>query len=393
MTTMDSKAFGVLLKSRGIRMSRAKYQRPEVHLWIGESKTKYWKAEWHVYIENRPKRKHRAATWLCSEYTKGEAQQECDRLVREETSGPARPDGSMTVAEFWERNFYPVRKQRVSHNTQRAYEKNWGRYIKPALGKLELQQVNKNAIEIMLGKMADSGKAINTIKSVLVMTKACMAEAHDSDYILKNPARKAALPRCAPQKETRSLTEAEVSRLFTETEDRDRLWWQILVLTGVRISELLALEKADITADGLRISKSALCGKPGDTKNHKTRIAPLAPGLRQALEDWAENTDSALLFPTPTGKMHWRQSDPMTEFVNRGRVAAGIPDLMPRMCRTTFATLWRGDPSDVQGVLGHHDLKLTMDVYRRPVLDRQQATVTELEARLSGKVVPIQRRA
>jgi hypothetical protein len=76
--------------------------------------------------------------------------------VREETSGPARPDGSLTTAEFWERNFYPVRKQRVSPNTRIAYERNWTRYIKPAPGKLELQHVAKNAIEVMLGKMADA---------------------------------------------------------------------------------------------------------------------------------------------------------------------------------------------------------------------------------------------
>jgi integrase len=374
-------------------MSRAKYQRPEVHLWIGKSKTKYWKAEWHVHIEGRAKPKHRLVTWLCSEYTKGQAQDECDRLVREETRGPARPDGGMTVAEFWERVFYPVRKQRVGHNTRMVYEKNWERYIKPAIGLLELQHVTKVAIEAMLGKMADLGRAINTIKSVLVTTKACMTEAHESDYIVKNPARKATLPRCKPQVETRALTEAEVSGLFASTEGRDRLWWQVLCLTGIRLGELLALDKADITGEGLRISKSSLCGKAGDTKNHKTRIAPLAPGLRRDLEAFAATTEGPLLFPTPNGKMHWRQSEPIVKFVERGRAASGIVDLVPRMCRTSFATLWGGDLTDVQNILGHHDLKLTMDVYRKPITMRQLATVTELEGRLSGKVVPIQKRA
>ena len=88
-----------------------------------------------------------------------------------------------------------------------------------------------------------------------------------------------------------------------------------------------------------------------------------------------------------------RQSAPFMDFVVRGRAASGIKDLTPRMCRTTFATLWRGDPRDVQDILGHHSLKLTLDVYKKPLLERQQATVSELEARLSGKVVPMKKRA
>jgi len=360
---------------------------------VGKSKEKYWRAEWRQYIEGRPKPKHRVVTWPCRDYTKGQAQEKCDAMVREETSGPARPDGSITFAEFWSKHFYPIRKQRVSHNTRLAYEKNWSLYIKPALGNLELQHVSKNAIETMLCKMADAGKGVNTVKGVLVMTKACRAEALESDYIPKNPARKATLPRCTPQVETRSLTETEVVRLFTSAQGQDRLWWRVLLLTGIRISELLALSKADVVPDGLVVSKSSLYGKASDTKSKKARLAPLPPSLREDLESWAKTSTGDLLFPTPTGKMHWRQSDALTDFVTRGRTAATIPDLTPRMCRTTFATLWRGDPSDVQGILGHHSLRLTMDVYRRPVVERQKATVTELEARLTGKVVPMKKRA
>jgi len=71
------------------------------------------------------------------------------------------------------------------------------------------------------------------------------------------------------------------------------------------------------------------------------------------------------------------------------RKDAKIPDLTFRMCRTTFATLYRGDPRDLQESLGHRDLKLTMAVYRKPLANRQHASADELEARLAGKGVPI----
>ena len=106
-----------------------------------------------------------------------------------------------------------------------------------------------------------------------------MAEALESDYIPKNPARKATLPRYAPQKETRSLTEAEVRKVFTSTDGRDHLWWQVLLLTGIRISELLALEKTDITADGAaRVEKFAIRkGERHQKQENQARPAATVP--------------------------------------------------------------------------------------------------------------------
>jgi integrase len=200
-----------------------------------------------------------------------------------------------------------------------------------------------------------------------------MADAFECDYIAKNPTRRATLPRCEPQKETRSLSEAEVRRLIETSTGRDRIWWQILLLTGLRIGEMLALTVEDLLPIGLQISKSALQGKAGSTKNKKTRIVPLAPELRKDLERWAESVGAGLLFPTETGGMFWRQSETVKSFIGRGRVAAKIPDLKPRMFRTTFATLSSGDPTDIQG---HRNLKMTMDVkpeagFRAPAANRE----------------------
>ena len=76
------------LKAKGRGMSRQKYQRPEVYQWTGKGGEKFWKAEWRQYIIGRDDPKHRAATWPCSRFTKSKAQEECDRIVREETDGP-----------------------------------------------------------------------------------------------------------------------------------------------------------------------------------------------------------------------------------------------------------------------------------------------------------------
>ena len=71
----------------------------------------------------------------------------------------------------------------------------------------------------------------------------------------------------------------------------------------------------------------------------------------------------------------------------RVREVTGIQDLDFRRCRTTFATLYDGDPRDLQAILGHSRLDMTMKRYKKPIAVRQKADVEEPEARLSRKVV------
>ena len=45
----------------------------------------------------------------------------------------------MTVAEFWERVFYPIVSRRLARNSKEAYESAFRGYIYPALGRQELR--------------------------------------------------------------------------------------------------------------------------------------------------------------------------------------------------------------------------------------------------------------
>lgn len=102
---------------------------------------------------------------------------------------------------------------------------------------------------------------------------------------MKNPARRIVLPRCRRIQEIEPLTEPQVRALFENTEGRARLMWRILLLTGVRIGELLGLRKSDLGPVGLRVDESSDDGRPSCTKNKKTRYAPIPDSLRSELEE------------------------------------------------------------------------------------------------------------
>ena len=389
--TLNKGALGVLLKSRGLHMPRTKYQRPEVYRWTGQGGEKFWKAEWRQYIEGRPKPKHRAATWPCVGYTKARAQEECDRLVREETGGAPRPDGSVTAAHFWEKVYWPVEKRNGTTNTRAAYESCWRVHVEPAIGRMELQAVTKHDIDCVLGKIADAKLSRSMAERAYVIIRGIFEEALENDYIVKNPARKVRIPICKPEGETRALAEQEAVRLLSKTSGRTRLVWRVLLATGARIGEVLALGRDDLTAGVLRIDEGSTRGKAGATKNRKVRYCPVTETLCSEIEAWAAGHEFKPLFPSRTGGLLSRHGTQIASLLSESRTVAGIPDLTFRMCRTTFATLFDGDIKDVQAILGHSTLDLTVGVYRRLNQERQLASVLELEARLVGKVVPIKR--
>jgi integrase len=378
------------LRRAGKSMSREKHQRPEVKAWTGKSGEKYWKGEWRLYLAGR-KPKHRAQTWPCAKYTKTAAQKALDAIVREETGGEAKADGSMTVADFWARVFWPTCSHRVTVSTAKAYASCLRNHIAPAIGPLELRHVSKSAISGLLDKMADKRVSKPLIERALFLCNRLFEEAVDNDYVPKNPARGVTLPNTKPNGETRPLTEAECRKLLDATTGRDRLMWSVLLRTGIRIGELLALQVCDILPGGLRIDESGYGGHASTTKNKKTRIVPMSAALRSELEAWTAGRDAdALIFPNRDGRMFARESSTIKGILAAARKV--IPDLRYRMTRTTFATLFGGDPSDAQAILGHASVDLTMRVYRKAQAGRQMDALEDWDARLSGKVVTMPRK-
>jgi integrase len=299
-------------------------------------------------------------------------------------------DGTITVEQFWDRVHWPVLSRSLAPNSQKTYRTAWNKWIRPSIGKIELQRVSKNAVEVTLSKMAGMGE--HTVRICRVVISSLFTEAVENGFIQINPARKVRLPRHKPTEETAPLTESEVRRLFAATNGQDRLLWMLLILLGLRISEVLALKKDDITEDGyLRVDQSAHRGEGDLTKNRKKRRVPLPEILRIELDEWARQQPGEVLFPREDGRMHDRNDNPTRAVQQRGREAAQLPRLTFRCCRTTFATLFDGDPRDLQEFLGHSTMQMTSR-YRKARAERQAAAVEAMAVRLSEKVVPISRK-
>jgi integrase len=365
---------------------------------MGKGRKQQWGCDYFVYQkqdDGSEKRVHKVGHFgLCSHVTKGKAQEDCDRFMVTVNSGAAFADASMTLAQWWEQIFKPVRVRKWGPNTRIAYDYTWRKHIAPHVGAVRLGDFNKLTVDRLLMKLSDSGLGYVIVERVMVMLHAMFEEALDNDVILKNPTRKVELPRCKPQKETRALSTDEAAKLFESLDGQDYLIFRVLLLCGPRPNEAFALKRDDFMGNVLRIDESLRRCEFGQTKNKKTRYAPVPHSLRAEIESWLKDRPASpdtLIFCAPRGRMIYHDGYGR-DIVERARRASGIGDLTFRMCRSTFATHFDGDIRDAQDILGHHSAEFTNKIYRKPVADRAAAAVEELDGRLT-KVVPIRKGA
>jgi integrase len=369
--------------------TRAKFQRPTVY--ATGKREKLWRVEYRQYFidaAGKEYSRHKSRTWSRANFTKAQAQAEADKLLLELQQGGPKADGSMSLRAFYESVYLPIRSRHWSGNTPVAVANLWRNHIEPRLGHVALESITKAAIQLHLCMLADYGLGQSMVDAVRVRLFSILEEAVDNDYLPRNVARKIETPPCKEPEETRSLTEAEVQALWDGTTGRDYLVWRVLILTGARIGEVLALERADIRPDGLMIDEAIVGGTIKLPKRNKTRLASMADSLRAELAEWLASHECRLIFPSERGHVYRRSAKQIEEILERGR--AIIPGVTFRQCRTTFASLFQGDEADRTSIMGHFSTAFTLERYRKPIMERRQVSVEELDKRLR-KVTPIKK--
>ncbi len=170
------------------------------------------------------------------------------------------------------------------------------------------------------------------------------------------------------------LTRKEIQSLEdAATQERDKLIVRVLADTGLRVSELLGLTRADMREEGRdRFIKVHGKGK-------RDRLVPMMPGLYQRLRRYADSgrpkdTTSDRIFLTArqsriSGDHRALLPRAVQELMDGLADKAGIGDKKktnPHSLRHAYATwcLRRGMNTVVlQGILGHADLSMISKVY------------------------------
>ena len=300
-----------------------------------------------------------------------------------------------TFAEYWEQ-WLERRRRYLAATSVAAYTSDARMRLLPVLGAIPLQAIETAHVSGLVGGLAErveageiSGKTVN---NTLTTLSVCLNTAVQDGLIAANPALGAPrFPRVHLERDYLRLHEIPV--YLDSCSDEYRPLAALLIGTGARISEALALRPSDLeleTTGGWVVVARALTadGTIGSTKSRRTRSVEIGPGLALLLEEYLKERQrkhpnasaSDPLFIGPSRARQGRASQstgseqplsPERRTVSAVWHAHALQDAALRhmplhSLRHTAAAAWLAAGNSllyVQQQLGHCDLATTSHYY------------------------------
>jgi len=215
-----------------------------------------------------------------------------------------------------------------------------------------------------------------------------------NDIIAKNPVKGIKLPTAKKESTKRALSDKETSMIFNiDLDIKTKCFVYLLMFTGIRKSEALALTKSDIDFEKkeIQINKTLvfLSNKSVVKNTTKTRAGErtvkIIEPLNSLLFKYVNGIVTEMLFVTNKGDSFsdtaYRRM--WAKFEN----AMGTRDITAHIFRHNFATMLYNANVDVktaQVLLGHKSISVTMDIYTHLDNKKLDTAVDLLESHLKS---------
>ena len=307
-------------------------------------------------------------------------------------SGTYRPQSKRTFSSFVREDWLPVVVPTVKYATQKNYRYFLDVHLLPAFGTQQLCDIKRETIQLFLAAKLRSGLAWKTVKEIRGVLGRVLGTAEQWEYLTDNQARRTRLPRRPIMPISKAvLAPEQIRQLTAALVEPARSVAMLLVLTGLRVGELLALRWKCINLAGGTLSVTATVYEghfdtPKTQRSH--RIIPIgveASSVLRAL--WrATVTPEDLVFST-------RQGQPLDRhnLLRRGLRPAcnklALHGITWHSLRHSHATLLDavGAPlGTVQALLGHSTSEITREVYLHAIPEDQRKAVAGVESLVFG---------
>lgn len=243
-------------------------------------------------------------------------------------------------------------------------------YLKPNFGHIKLSDLTASMIKSWIGSLTISAKRIN---NVLIPLRTIFSDAYAEELIDKNPMlRVKNLPVIT--EEPNPLTPTQIEAILKELPQQGKNLIQFALWTGLRTSELLALEWGDIDfkAELVRVRRAIVNknSKQPKTKSGERDVKLFPPSL-EALINQKQFTflAGAKVFNNPNTNKPWETDAQIRRTLWIPALKkAGVEYRNPYQTRHTYAStlLSAGEPPMwVANQMGHKDWAMIRRVYGR----------------------------
>ncbi|HEY5843929.1 MAG TPA: site-specific integrase, partial [Mycobacterium sp.] len=188
-------------------------------------------------------------------------------------------------------------ERHVRPSTLKAYKANCRLHIVPRIGRTKLAKLTVRDIRLMLDDLRANGAGARTVQYVHATLRAALEHAYREELVSRNVAKMVRVERPKPAaKEPLSVDEAR--KLLTATrDDEDHALWVVMLMLGLRRSEVCGLRWDNIDLDNRTLSithsvqrvDGQLRELPTKTRR-STRTIPLPALARDALAEHRART-------------------------------------------------------------------------------------------------------
>jgi integrase len=327
-----------------------------------------------------------------------DAEKKRNELLASLDKGVPIPAGRLTVAEHLRDWVEGYAKTRCSPRTIEGYQSIIDRHLVPALGHLQLKDLQPPIIQRYYGQACSRVSARTVHHHHRVLSQA-LKYAVRQNTLGRNPCEQVDPP--SPRGKTmRTMTPGEVGHLLEIASESP--YYPVIYTalgTGMRQAELLGLRWRDVDLDMASISVSqvlykrrGVCSFKEPKTTHSRRRIDIAPKLALYLKEYRAQCESYhwqlgtpltlddLVFMTPEGS----PVDPsmLSHGFKMLTRQAGLEGVRFHDCRHTWASLMllRGvSPKVVSEMLGHASAGFTLDVYSHIINGMQKDAVALLD--------------
>jgi integrase len=306
-------------------------------------------------------------------------------------TGKARPQSVRTFGSFVEDDWMPVVLPTLKYATQKHYRYMLDVHLIPAFGQRQLRELTREELQSFLSRKLEGGLAWETVHHFKCGLSKILGAAEEWGYIAENAAQKTKLPRRQHGTERAVLTPVQVRNLVTALNHRARSVTLLLVLTGLRVGELLALRwgRVDLNARMLRVCETVYDGHFDQPKTKRsartipigTETAEIFAAIRPAVVD-----ARALVFATREG-LPLERWNLLRKHLKPAAKKLGLPEVTWHLLRHSHATMLDsvGTPiGTMQSLLGHSTPDITREIYLHAIPEEQRRAVESVERLLFG---------
>lgn len=313
----------------------------------------------------------------------------------------------MTLCELYKKQ--NASRANVKKTTEKSRETLMQILEEDILGARSIDNIKPSDAKEWALRMKEKGYSYNTINNHKRSLKAAFYIAIQDDYVRKNPFDfKVSDVISDDSKQREALTEDEEERLleFAETDKTYSQYYDVIVVllnTGLRISELCGLTVSDLdfTNKLINVDHQLLHSKEHgfyiDTPKTKSGIRQIPMNkkaydalqrvVKQCKDMQTDTIDgySGFLFHTQEGNpvMSQYYSTVFRNLVKKYNKTNEdeLPYFSPHVLRHTFCTRLANrnmNPKNLQYIMGHSSIEITLNLYAHVTIDGIQAEMERL---------------